>query len=90
MNQRELRHRPSVAVDLGMRESKFNSWLIQLSNENKASYRFECELLQYTAAIEVEQKKLNITDLPRQPSGCCLVSTGCPVDEAGSNECEAI
>ena len=78
------------AVDLGMRESEFNSWLIQLSNENKASYRFGCELSHYTAAIEVDDEKLNIADLPRQPSGCCLVPTGCPVDEAGSNECEAI
>ena len=31
-----------------------------------------------------------MTDLIRQPSGCCLVPTGCPVDEAGSNESEAI
>ena len=78
------------AVDLGMRESEFNSWLIQLSNENKASYRFGCELLHYTAAIDVDDEKLNMADLPRQLSGCCLVPTGCPVDETGSNEREAI
>ena len=77
-------------VDLEMRESEFNGWLIQLSNENKASYKFGCELLHYRAAIEVDDGKLNMTDLPRQPSGCCLVPTGCPVDETGSNECEAI
>ena len=53
------------AVDLGMRESEFNSWLMQLSNENKASYRFECELLHYTPAIVVDDEKLNIADLPR-------------------------
>ena len=71
-------------VERGMRESEFNCWLIHLSNENKASYRFGCELLHYTSAIEVDDEKLNIEDLPRQPSGCCLVSNGCPVDEAGS------
>ena len=79
-----------IAVDLEVRESEFNSWLNQLSNENKASYRFGCELLHYTAAIEFDDEKLNMTDLPRQPSDCCLVPTGCLVDEAGSNECEAI
>ena len=52
------------AVELGMRESDVNSWLIQLSNENKASYRFGCELLHYTAAFEVVDEKLNIADLP--------------------------
>ena len=77
------------AVDLGMRESEFNNGFKLLSNENKASYRFASELLHYTAAIEVDDEKLNIPDLPRQPSGCCLVPTGCPVDEAGWNECEA-
>ena len=44
------------AVDLEIRESEFNRWLIQLLNENKASYRFGCELLHYTAAIEVDVK----------------------------------
>ena len=78
------------AVDLGMRECEFNSWLIQLSKENKANYQFGCELLHYTAAIEVDDEKLNMADFPRQPSGCCLVPTGCPFDEGGSNECEAI
>ena len=58
-----------IAVDLGVRETEFNSWLIQFSNENKASYRFGCELLHYTAAIEFDDEKLNMTDLPRQPSG---------------------
>ena len=33
------------AVDLGMRESEFNSWLIQLSDENKASYRYVCRII---------------------------------------------
>ena len=42
------------AVDLGMRESDFNSWLVQLANEDKASYRFGGELLHYTAAIDVD------------------------------------
>ena len=77
------------AVDLGMRESEFNSWLIQLSNENKAISRFRCELLHYTAAIEVDDEKLNMEDLPRQPSGCFLDPTGCPDYEAGANECDA-
>ena len=31
-----------------------------------------------------------MVDLRRQPSDCCLVPTGYPVDEAGSNECEVI
>ena len=78
------------SVDLGLRESEFNSWLMQLSNENKGSYQFGCDLLHYTSAIEVDDEELNMADLPRQPSGCCLVPSGCPVDEAGSNECEAI
>ena len=52
------------AVDLGIRESEFNSWLMQLSNENKASYQFGCELLNYTAAMEVDDEKLNMADLP--------------------------
>ena len=73
-----------------MRESEFNSWLMQLSNENKASHQFGCELLNYTSAIEVDDEELKMADLIRHPSGCCLVPTGCLVDEAGSNECEAI
>ena len=31
-----------------------------------------------------------MTNLRRQRSDCCLVPTGCPVDEASSNESEAI
>ena len=42
------------AVHLWMRESDFNSWLVQLANEDKASYRFGGELLHYTAAIDVD------------------------------------
>ena len=79
------------AVDLRIRESELNSWLIQLPNENEARYRLGGKLLHYTAAIEVDdEEKLNIADLPRQTSDCCLVLTGCPVDEAGSNEYEEI
>ena len=46
--------------------------------------------MHYTPAIKVDDEKMNLVDLPRQLSGCCLVPTGCPVDEVGSNECEAI
>ena len=54
------------AVDLGMREGELNSWLVQLANENKASYRFGGELLHHTAATKVnDEEKLNIADLPR-------------------------
>ena len=41
------------AVDLGMRESDFNSWLVQIANNEKASYQFGGELLFYTAVIDV-------------------------------------
>ena len=37
------------AVDLGMRKSDFNSWLVQIANKEKASYQFGGELLYYTA-----------------------------------------
>ena len=63
---------------------------MQLSNENTASHQFGCELLYYTTGIEDDDEELNMADLIRQPSGCCLVPTGCPVDEADSNESEAI
>ena len=32
------------AMDLGIRESDFNSWLIQLANKEKECYQFESEL----------------------------------------------
>ena len=69
MNQRGPRHLITDAlmddnfvnaVDLGIRESEFNRWLIPLFNENKSSYRFGCELLHYTAAIEIDDEKLNM------------------------------
>ena len=41
------------ALDLGMWESDFNSWLVQIANKEKESYQFESELLYYTAAINV-------------------------------------
>ena len=41
------------AMDLGMRESDFNSWLVQIANRVKESYQFGSELLYYTAAIGV-------------------------------------
>ena len=36
-----------------MRESDFNSWLVQIANKEKESYQFGSELLYYTAAIDV-------------------------------------
>ena len=54
------------AVDLGIREGEFNSWLVQLANENKASYRFRGELLNYTAATKVnDEETFNVADLSR-------------------------
>ena len=44
------------AVYLGMRESDFNIWLVQLANEDEASYRFGGKLLHYTAAIDVDNR----------------------------------
>ena len=41
------------AVDREMIKSDFNLWLVQLANEDKASYRFGGELLHYIAAIDV-------------------------------------
>ena len=41
------------AVDFGMREIDFNSWLVQIANKEKESYQFGSELLYYTAAIDV-------------------------------------
>ena len=36
-----------------MRESDFNSWLVQIANKEKESYQFGSELLYYTAVIGV-------------------------------------
>ena len=95
MGRRKIRTDPCESARL-----RIDGGLIQWSNEKKASYRFEGELLHYTAAIEVDSNesarlvlhevKFNIADLPRQPSGSCLVPTGCPVDGADSHECEAV
>ena len=41
------------AMDLGMRESDFNSWLDQIANKEKESYQFGSELLHCAAAIDV-------------------------------------
>ena len=41
------------AMDLGMRKSDFNSWLVQIANKEKESYQFGSELLYYTAAIGI-------------------------------------
>ena len=41
------------AMNLEMRESDFNSWLVQIANKEKESYQFGSELLYYTAAIGV-------------------------------------
>ena len=41
------------AVDLGMSESDFNSWLVQIANKEKASYQIGSELLYYTGTIDV-------------------------------------
>ena len=41
------------AMDLGKKESDFNSWLVQIANNEKESYQFGCELLYYTEAIDV-------------------------------------
>ena len=41
------------AVDLGMREIDFSSWLVQIANKEKQSYQFGSESLYYTAAIDV-------------------------------------
>ena len=41
------------AMDLGMRESDFNSWLVQIANKEKGRYQFGSELLYYTAVIDV-------------------------------------
>ena len=53
------------SVDLWMRESEFNSWLVQLANENKVSCRFVGELLHDTATIEVDdEEQLNMYICP--------------------------
>ena len=41
------------AMDPGMKECDFNSWLVQIANKEKESYQFGSELLYYTAAIDV-------------------------------------
>ena len=48
------------AMDLGMRKSDFNSWLVQIANKEKESYQFGSELLYYTAAIGVSDGKYAI------------------------------
>ena len=42
------------AIDLRMSERDFNSWMVQLANENQEDYRLEMELQNYTMAIEME------------------------------------
>ena len=57
---------------------RINGGLIQLSNGNKASYRLGCELLHYTAAIEVDdEEKLNIADLPDNRVAVILSQLSC-------------
>ena len=40
-------------MNLEMKESDFNSWLVQIANMEKESCQFESELLYYTAAIGI-------------------------------------
>ena len=42
------------AMALRMSERDFNSWMIQLANENREDYRLGMELQNYTMAIEME------------------------------------
>ena len=44
------------ATDLKMSERDFNSWIIQLANENREDYRFGMKLQNYTMAIEMAVK----------------------------------
>ena len=37
-----------------MSERDFNSWMVQLANENREGYRLGMELQNYTMAIEME------------------------------------
>ena len=67
------------AVDLGMRESDFDSCLIQLANEDKANYQFGGELLHYTAAIDVNdgsplmgRDPLNFEETPLHTGGTAI------------------
>ena len=41
------------AVDLEMKESDFNNWLVQLSSKEEESFQFGSDLINYTAAIGV-------------------------------------
>ena len=41
------------AMDLKMSERDFNSWMIQLANENRKDYRLGMDLQNYTMAIEM-------------------------------------
>ena len=54
------------AMDLGMRESDFNTWLVQIANKEKESYQFGSELLYYTAAIDVSDGERPPTPLTRR------------------------
>ena len=41
-------------MDLRMSERHFNSWIVQLANENLEDYRLGKEFQNYTMAIEME------------------------------------
>ena len=42
------------SMDLRMSERDFNSWMVQLANENRENYRLKMELQNYIMAIERE------------------------------------
>ena len=45
------------AIDLKMSERDFNSWMIQLANENREDYRLGMKLQNYTMLLRWQQKR---------------------------------
>ena len=55
------------SVDLEMKESDFDNWLVQLSSKEEESFQFGSELINYTAAIGVSNGEEPSLDEERAP-----------------------
>ena len=55
------------AMNIEMKESDFNSWLMQIADKEKESYKFGIELLYYTAAIRISDGERPPLDGKRPP-----------------------